>query len=280
MRKFFLSSVAFLCLSATASIAEINYSNVINLSGKQRMLTQKMSKEAMLVTLGVDKANNLTNLKKTHDLFAKTLTGLRNGDDSLGLPPTKKPKILKALGKVDGLWAEFSPSINSIISNGTADDAQVSTLASKNIPLLKAMNRTVKMYESAATNGDMNEALAIAINLSGRQRMLTQKMSKEFLLVAKGHETDVNTTNLDKTVALFDKTLNGLIDGDAGLGLSPAPTEEIAGQLNKVKSLWTSFKEHITGGQTPENIQAVAKQNIPLLKEMNKAVGMFAALGE
>ena len=56
---------------ATPTAAE--YGVVLNLSGKQRMLTQKMSKEAVLVALGVNKDGNLANLTATRDLFAKTL---------------------------------------------------------------------------------------------------------------------------------------------------------------------------------------------------------------
>ena len=259
--------------------ADVDYSKVINLSGKQRMLTQKMSKEALLVALDVNRDENLANLKSTRDLFDKTLKGLRNGDDSLGLPPTKKPAILSALDDVDSMWAGFDPAVSGVVSSGVVEDAQIAVIASQNIPLLKAMNKTVKLYEAAASGGDMNPALAVAINLSGRQRMLTQKMSKEFFLIAKGHNADANKASLSETVALFDGTLNGLINGDEETGLSPAPTEEIDAQLKKVQSMWMLFKAKLEAAPTPESIQSIASENLPLLKEMNKAVGMFVALG-
>ena len=282
MKLFRFLTIAFFALSVsqTSLAADVDYSKVINLSGKQRMLTQKMSKEALLVALDVNKDENLANLKATRDLFDKTLKGLRHGDAGLGLPATKKPKILASLDEVDGLWSGLDPAIGKITASGVVDDAQISTVASQNVPLLKVMNKTVKLYEASASAGDMNEALAAAINLSGRQRMLTQKMSKEFLLVAKGHEVDANKASLAKTIVLFDTTLRGLIDGDEAQGLSPAPTEEIAAQLKKVKGMWGPFKSHLEADPTPESIQAVASENLPLLQEMNKAVSMFAALGQ
>lgn len=280
LSQFVAVALFAISVSSSAMAADIDYSNVINLSGKQRMLTQKMSKEAMLVALEVNTEENLANLKTTRDLFDKTLKGLRNGDDSLGLPPTKKPKILGALDDVDSLWASFDPAVSGVISAGAVEDAQITTIASNNVPLLKAMNKAVKLYEAAASGADMNEALAAAINLAGRQRMLTQKMSKEFFLVAKGHDAAANKESLAKTIALFDSTLTGLIDGDEALGLSPAPTDEISAQLKKVQSMWGTFKGHLSSDPTPDSIQAVASENLPLLKEMNKAVGMFAALGQ
>ncbi|MEO1953632.1 MAG: hypothetical protein ABGW74_02890, partial [Campylobacterales bacterium] len=41
--------------------------------------------------------------------------------------------------------------------------------------------------------------------------------------------------NLNKTVALFDKTLNGLIVGDMELGLPKTENSEIVAQLTVVK---------------------------------------------
>ncbi len=49
------------------------------------------------------------------------------------------------------------------------------------------------------------------INLAGKQRMLTQKMSKEALFIAKGIDVEKNKESLKKTAELFDKTLKGLI---------------------------------------------------------------------
>jgi len=73
------------------------YGVVLNLSGKQRMLSQKMSKEVMLINLDYKKDINLENLKKTVSLFDKTLKGLRDGDESLGLPPTTSRRILRQI---------------------------------------------------------------------------------------------------------------------------------------------------------------------------------------
>jgi hypothetical protein len=51
------------------------------------------------------------------------------------------------------------------------------------------------------------EDCANILNQSGKQRMLTQKMSKEMLFIAKGINITQNQTALAQTVALFDKTL-------------------------------------------------------------------------
>ncbi len=48
------------------------------------------------------------------------------------------------------------------------------------------------------------------INLAGKQRMLTQKMTKELLLIANGIDVDKNRESLKKTAELFENTLKDL----------------------------------------------------------------------
>lgn len=276
----------FLFLLSTAVFAEeitsAQYATVLNLSGKQRMLTQKMSKEVMLVALEVDKANNLANLAKTSALFDKTLNGLKNGDSELKLPPTTSERILRQLGKIEAIWADFYPAVRSIIDSGSASEGDIGIISEKNIPLLKQMNKAVGLYEKDSAKGAMKDdtGAAATINLSGKQRMLTQKMSKEFLLVAYGHDTENNKLSLLETYDLFERTLNGLYNGDETLGLPGTQSDSIRGQLDVVKNLWKEFKPYMEKGSNGESISKetmadVARINLPLLKEMNKAVGMY-----
>ena len=73
-------------------------------------------------------------------------------------------------------------------------------------------------------------------------------------------------------------TLNGLIDGDPNQGLAGAPNPVIKGQLEKVKSLWKNFRQNVEAEPNSDTKSAVATQNLPLLREMNKAVEMYEKL--
>ena len=259
------------------------YGVVLNLSGKQRMLTQKMSKEVMLIALGVELDKNVQNLVATSSLFDKTLKGLRDGSDELRLPPTTSRRIVRQLDKVDALWAEFYPVIQNVIANKQVTQEEVASIASKNLPLLKEMNKAVGLYEKDAAKGGLkaDPGLAATINLAGKQRMLTQKMSKEFLLVALGHEVESNQLNLLETFTLFERTLKGLVDGDDTLGLPGTTQPAITDQLDVVNSIWLDFKPIVSKGSsagaeiTDDMVVNLASNNLPLLSEMNKAVGMY-----
>ena len=54
---------------------------------------------------------------------------------------------------------------------------------------------------------------ALVINLAGRQRMLTQKMSKAVLGIAQDPASDGYRAELHEAAYLFDQTLTALLDG-------------------------------------------------------------------
>jgi len=109
---------------AASGLTATEYGAVLNLSGKQRMLTQKMSKEVLLIARNNDVEGNLKNLEATASLFDKTLIGLIDGDQDLNLPPTVDFIIKMQLGKVQLLWSKFYPPIQKIIETKTVTEHQ------------------------------------------------------------------------------------------------------------------------------------------------------------
>jgi nitrate/nitrite-specific signal transduction histidine kinase len=271
---FNLTTALFLGLCLMLNVQAANMGKVINLAGKQRMLTQKMSKEVLLIAKGVDATGNLENLKKTANLFDKTLKGLINGDADLGLSKTEDAGIVEQLNKITNLWIKFNENVQKVIGGDTGD-AILKAIAKQNIPLLKNMNAAVQMY-AKASGSSLEKGLATTINLAGKQRMLTQKMTKELLLVANGINADSNKGALGKTVALFEKTLSGLVNGDEDLGLPGTKDKEILAQLDIVNSLWTKYKPTLDAVDISDaGLKIAATKNLPLLKNMNKAVKMY-----
>jgi len=246
----------------------------INLAGKQRMLTQKMSKEILLIAKGIDVEGNKANLKATAELFDKTLKGLANGDADLGLVKTGNESVQKQLSIVSALWTEFQKNVDAVLAGDTSAEI-LGKVAEQNLPLLKEMNHVVTLYERGGES-NLDPRMASVINHAGRQRMLTQKMTKELLLVAHGIMPEVNTAYLKKTVFKFEQVLRGLLDGNGELGLQGTKDEAIRAQLETVSKLWVDYKPILDKVSTTEtDLKKAAEINLPLLKEMNTAVKMF-----
>jgi len=134
---------------------------------------------------------------------------------------------------------------------------------------------------------------AMLINLAGRQRMLTQKMTKELLAYLAGHG-ETYGRSARQTMELFDRTLLALKDGgktiDAAGKETPVPAadvEEIKQGLEKVLKLWRPFKSNFQivldpnidrhSTQYKQALEYILKQNPIVLKEMNNVVGLMAA---
>ncbi len=127
---------------------------------------------------------------------------------------------------------------------------------------------------------------SVVINLAGRQRMLSQKMTKEILLYAQG---SFPTQKVSATVDVFDLTLKGLLyGGRAPLDLNqtkftmlPKPQQpKVIDQLKKVESIWMPFKEKALIFLKSKEVPALnylKDNNVRLLKEMNKAVFLMDA---
>ena len=264
----------FLILSACGTAITISFlskqkgdSVVINLAGKQRMLTQKMSKESIALSQGIGSKGSL---EKTAGLFDRTLKGLISGDKELGLPRTESVSIISQLNHVQTLWKELKANLDIVLANSAETTAAIKYINDNNIKLLKEMNKAVGMLEGNAIDSK-------TINLAGKQRMLSQKMVKETLGLVQGSETG---DTLKSTSAIFDKTLKGLISGDSELGLSEMTDDEILAQLKGVQALWKGFYENINvvlklAPETNNALAYINGHNVELLKEMNKGVGMY-----
>lgn len=269
-------------LAGPARAQRIHYEHIINLAGRQRMLTQRISKEIMLVALRHDVPENIRSITANSGQFGRVLRGLRHGDRELALPPTTEPEILDRLARVEELWPVFEDHVAAVAASSSVTPRQIEVVAETNLPLLRVANEVVTAYEDAARR-HAHSMLAIAINLSGAQRMLSQKMSKELYLIGLDNNADANRQSLRQSIERFDNVHSGLVSGDSQLLLLPAPTQAIRDQLATVEGLWGEFRPMVLGaaGGAPVDRRLIADTaglNVALLTEMNAAVNMYEAL--
>jgi len=118
---------------------------------------------------------------------------------------------------------------------------------------------------------------ATGINIAGRQRMLSQRVAKEAMMVAQGV---AKRTVVEQTIKLFELSHRGLLEGDKKIGLMPVEEPEIRAQLEKVAGLWQPYKENLLAYMakpSEETLQLIHQQSPHVLSEMNKGVGMMAS---
>ncbi len=255
----------------------------INLAGKQRMLTQKMSKEVILIALNVEPEKNRKLLKKTSTLFDKTLNAFINGDQSLDLNAVTQATLIKQVKKIQDKWSKFNTHIKSTIESESLNKKALLYVIGENIPLLEDSHELVLLYKKNSTRelAPIEKTLRNIIDLAGKQRMLTQKMTKEKILIIGGLKAKENKKLLLDSVSLFDKTLKGLISGNKKLGLPGVTNSELKKQLLSVKSIWNELKPlYKKDTISNKELSVIIDKNTPLLREMNIAVGMFETISD
>jgi len=247
---------------------------LINLSGKQRMLTQRMTKLSLLVSLNIVKKENKKRLIKFSSLYNQTLKAFKNGDKELKCKPIKNLSINEQIEAIEKKWKPFYKNIQKIIEGKDKDKKALKYIVDNNEELLAVSNELVKRYEkSNKSTNYLDKARLHIVNVAGRQRMLTQKMTKEKLLIAKGDKE--YSDKLQKTIKLFDNSLNALINGNSKQMIVKPTDKTIKKQLEKVAKIWKKLKPlYEKPKPTPKELATIIKENPILLSQMNKMVKM------
>ncbi|WP_296222047.1 methyl-accepting chemotaxis protein [Pseudomonas sp. UBA2684] len=136
-----------------------------------------------------------------------------------------------------------------------------------------AVTASVALYLSMSVSPE-------TISVAGAQRMLSQKMTKEALLL---REQVIARGALDATMAQFDQAHRDLLGGNSARNISAIQAADIQAQMAQVGHLWQRFRaqlERLANGDARVELAGLEQQSSELLRETNKAVGLMAAHAE
>jgi len=137
---------------------QLSDSKIINISGKQRMLSQKIVKEVLILHYVSDTTSQkqISHLKNVLSLWKNNQNSLENGSDSLAFPKEKSETL-------DKLYLEIKPSFNNIVettdlfllnleqkSNLATNQKLVETILKNEGLFLSKMNQIVSQYDLEA----------------------------------------------------------------------------------------------------------------------------------
>ena len=95
--------------------SQLSDSRIINISGKQRMLSQKLTKEILILNFIADSTNNEEKIVEANEiikLWKFNQDALENGNDSLGFPKEKSKEL-------SDLFVAIKPNFNNIVNAAT-----------------------------------------------------------------------------------------------------------------------------------------------------------------
>jgi len=258
----------------------------LNLAGRQRMYSQKLAKDALLIHLGVDVDTALWQMEETRQKFAEISEAFKYGSEMLFVDPMTSPELLAQLDVILQIWKPFNQVLKNTAGRGNITLQETLVIASLEEPLLAELDTFVRMIEAenlsdyddgAAQSADYALQLS-AINQASAQRMRTQKMMVKYAMCVAGIDYEKSLAAMRATDKQFENVHKGLLYGSSELNL-PAPEDSrVLLWLGRVSIIWEGKKGFYALMEAEPNLfrlPDLVKLNIALLGRYNVVVGLM-----
>ncbi|WP_291141503.1 ATP-binding protein [Flavobacterium sp. UBA7680] len=137
---------------------QLSDSKIINFSGKQRMLSQKIVKEVLILHYVSDTASakQISHLQDVLSLWKKNQNALENGSDSLAFPKEKSETLSKLYLEINPIFNKIAQTTDSFLSNlkqkkqSAVNQKLVQIILENEGSFLSKMNQIVTQYDLEA----------------------------------------------------------------------------------------------------------------------------------
>ena len=246
---------------ATGAQAQMGLSGAINYAGWFRALSQRMAKAYCQQYLQVLPAAAVDVMGLTRKMVQ---TG--SGELARGMQSGQWPaEVGRQLAEVQKQFALLN-QMTSAPATTTALVAAASEQADRTLLIAQAVTEAIEKMAQAPS--------ARLVNLAGRQRMLSQRLAKNYFLSAAKVDSKVVQAQLASDAADFRQALQTL-------KAAPVSTSSIRNELELADSQWLFFESALRRPADDAGLNAVATTSERLLGVMDKLTGLYdAALRE
>ena len=226
---------------------------VLNYAFKQRMRTQWMSRDALLISMDFNCNFYQKEILVNADLFNENFNNLINSKEDIKKAEKRDPNFAKKIEEVKEIWLTFYDSIKKI-SKDSKDKNALKFIVENNMKLLDGIayifTNFIKSYQSTnKLEASMEHIKSMLYTQVGKPRMYINKLVKERLLIEQNINAKDNQNSFNQSVKDMDRLMKALKDGDKKLELQGTEDGKILEKLSvsqkileEVKSLATKDK--------------------------------------
>lgn len=270
-------------ITPAAMTTQDNAQERINYAGKLRMLSQQIPAAACHLNQAIATDAAASVLTTAVAEFEAILSALEfgNADLNINAPETRR----KSLAAIHELRAQWQPLQAAAVAmtNANATEADINYVLTENLPVLAAAQRTLEeLTEQYSNPNAVTRASMMMIDISSRQLMLTQQLSKDTCILASAPAAEDDRGNLETTVGIFEASLEALRFGMPAVGIGAPPNAQISEGLEAVVNEWSTVQPMIASVVAGETLDpATSAQKFERLNatmnQMDAVVAMYVA---